>query len=242
MIKEDNYLMDRFRIPEARYVMLFSYENVYGIFRAEKFIDELDDSSGYDLKSFTIYENDSPDDVLKDILYLVRAGKLQLFFNDVICIKLNGFVISYRFCGSRDNRELDSSRFVKISDFLKKEKETYISCIHKENMVLSVLEGQLYHISSFDVNEYNIYCIEQETYGPADRSGNVMTNYSLYALRGNVIQNITPHTQPLVMMNNALYCFYKNRKKDKSSLLLFNKRELELLRDYIELRNMELVI
>lgn len=242
MIENKKSFIDKFHISEARYVMLFSFENIYGIFRPKEFIRDTNDSSYYNLESFTIYDNDSPDDVLKDIVYMVHARKLKLRFNDVICIKLNGFVISYRFCGSMNNQKLDTSRFSIILDFLKKERESYISALHKENMVLSILEGLLYSIASFDLKKYKVYCIEQESYGPANYSGNVITNYSLYALKGTTIQNMNPTTRPFVMMNNALYFFYKSRKKNKKSLLLYDKRELELLRDHMELSNLELVI
>lgn len=242
MIEDKKSFMDKFHIPEARYVILFSYQNIYGIFRPREFITDTNDSRYYDLENFTIYENDSPGDVLEDIVYMVRARKLKLHLNDVICIKLNGFVISYRFCGSMNNHKLDTSRFVKIADFLNNERESYISIVHKENMILSILEGLLYNIASFNFKKYKVYCIDQESYGPADYSGNVITNYSLYALRGNTIQNMNLHTRPFVMVNNALYFFYKSRRKDKTSLLLFNKRELELLKDHMELADMELVI
>ena len=241
MIEEKKYFRDVFGISETRYMMLFAYENVYGIFRPKRFMADLNDSNYYDLKNFTVYENDSPDDVLRDIVFLARAGKIELHFNDIIVIKLNGYVISYRFCGSI-NKYGDKSRFIKIPDFLKKEKEAYISNIHRKNMVLSILEGQLYYINSLDLDTYNFYCIDQETYGPTDCAGNVMTNYSLFMLHGLNIKNITPHVSPFVMLNNALYYFYKNREKNKSSLLLYDKNEMELLKDHIELMDMKLVI
>ena len=242
MMENKKSFIDKFHISEARYAMLFSYENIYGIFRPREFIKDTNDSKYYDLESFIVYENDSPDDVLKDIIYMVYARKIKLLFNDVICIKLNGFVISYRFCGSMNHHKLDESRFIVIPDFLKKERETFISVLHKENMVLSILEGLLYNIASFDLKKYKVYCIDQESYGPADYSGNVITNYTLYTLKGNIIQNMNPTTRPFVMVSNALYFFYKSRKKDKRAVLLFDKKELELLRDHVELANMELII
>lgn len=240
-MEEKKYFKDAFGMSEARYMLLFSYENVYGIFRPRRFMADPNDSNYYDLKSFTVYENDSPDDVLRDIVFLARAGKIKLHFNDVIVIKLNGFVISYRFCGSISKREY-KSRFAKVPGFLKREQENYVSDIHRKNMVLSVLEGQLYYINSVDLNQHKFYCIEQETYGPADCAGNVMTNYSLYTLCGSVIKNVTPHIRPFVMLNNALYYFYKNQEKNRSSLLLYDKNELELLKDHVELMGMKFVI
>lgn len=241
MAEEKEYFTDVFGISESRYKLIFTYENVYGIFRPKRFMADPSDSNYYDLESFTIYENDSPDDVLRDIVFLTRADRIKLRFNDVIAIKLNGFVISYRFCGSINKHE-DKSRFVKVTDFFKKEKESYVSYIHRENMVLSILEGELYHIHSLDLNKHTFYCIDQETYGPADCAGNVLTNYSLFTLRRTVIQDVNPYNRPFVMLDNALYYFYKNQKKNQSSLLLYDKNELESLKDHMELMDMKLVI
>ena len=67
MIEEKKYFRDVFGISETRYMMLFAYENVYGIFRPKRFMADLNDSNYYDLKNFTVYENDSPDDVLREV-------------------------------------------------------------------------------------------------------------------------------------------------------------------------------
>lgn len=230
-------VMEKFNISEDRYKIFFSYENQYGVFRPQGNIHSYLNSSEYDLICASEYSSDSPDDALKDISFLVRAGKLDLKANDVISIKINGFSSSYRFYGLRKESE-----FVLVPDFLRQERNFYIDCIHSLNMVLSVLDAKLIPIDRLNLEKSEIYCIDKETFSPSDRSGSVVSNYSLWALKNNMIFNMNPCERPFVMISNALYFFQKKRNREKNALLLLDKNEFELIRDFHDLKNIELFI
>lgn len=229
--------MDEFNISKDRYKIFFSYENQYGVFRPQRNVHSYLNSCEYDLKYASEYSSDSPEDALKDISFLVRAGKLDLKVNDVISVKMNGFSSSYRFYGT-----LKENEFVLVPDFLRKERDFYIDHIHSLNMVLSILDAKLIPIDMLDLEKNEIYCIDKETFSPSDRSGSVVSNYSLWTLKNNMIFNMNPCERPFVMISNALYFFQKKRKCEKNALLLLGKNEFELIRDFHALKNIELVI
>ena len=176
--------------------------------------------------------------MLKDISFLIRAGKIDLKVNDVVSVKMNGFTSSYRFCGLLQ-KEND---FILAPDFLVREREYYIKQIHENNMVLSVLDAKIIPMNELDFEKNRIYCIDKETYSLSSRSGSVISNYSLLMLRNDVITNVNPSGRPFVMIANALYFFMRKMEKDKETLLLLDRHEFELIRDFNDLNNVELVI
>ena len=86
--------MSIFNITEERYKLLFGYENQYGIFHPKSDIQDYLNSHMYNLVYVSKYNSDTPSDVLKDISFLIRAGKFILHINDIISIKMNGFTSS----------------------------------------------------------------------------------------------------------------------------------------------------
>ena len=44
------------------------------------------------------------------------------------------------------------------------------------------------------------------------------------------------------MMNNPLYFFYRKKENEKNAVFLFSKRELEMVKDYIDLDDVKLII
>lgn len=234
----ENTMMERFNISYERYMMFFGYMNQFGIFHPEDGVYDYSNSCQYRLVYVSEYNSDTPSDVLKDISFLIRAGKIDLKVNDVISVKMNGFTSSYRFCGLLQ-KEND---FISAPDFLAKEREYYIKQIHDQNMVLSVLDAKIIPMNKLNFEKNKIYCIDKETYSLSSRSGSVISNYSLLMLNNNVITNVNPSGRPFVMIANALYCFMRKMEKEKETLLLLDRHEFELIRDFNDLNNVELVI
>ena len=54
--------------------------------------------------------------------------------------------------------------------------------------------------------------------------------------------NINPSGKPFVMIANALCYFMRRKKSENEALLLLNKHEFELIRDFHDLSNVKLVI
>jgi len=124
--------MDKYHITSERYELLFLYENIYGIFRPREFIRDYRKSKYYDLIKTLHFDGDSLEDILKDLAFFVRAGRIELKVNDVVAIKINGFLTCYRYCGLPCNLQGEHPEFIKVDNFLVDEKERYISDIHKE--------------------------------------------------------------------------------------------------------------
>ncbi len=240
MVKENNTVMKKFDITADQYMMLFGYRNQYGIFHPDDNIRDYSDSRQYDLVYVSEHSSDAPSDVLKDISLMIRAGKLDLKVNDVISVKVNGLTFSYRYCGMM--RLQWDEDFIMVPDFLKREKEFYVGRIHEMNMVLSVLDATMIPMNELNIENDNVYCIEKETYSSSNGAGRVISNYSLLMLKNGLISNMNPNGRPFVMIANALYYFMRKKRKKKGTLLLLDKHEFELLRDFHDLNNVKLVV
>ena len=235
IFKEDKVEFD---VSNERYQILFGFENVYGIFRSFD-SKTADTSEEYNLIFFQSHNSLVPDDVLKDLIYLTRSGEVNIAVNDIVSIKINGSFASYRFSGMKNHDpEQSGKNFVEISGFLNKEKSQYIDRIHEDNAVLSVLDGKIHSIKSIDLNSQVFYCIDNEVFGQASRAASIMSDYSLYALNNLAIKVINPYTRPFVSIQHALYYYSKYQKKNASSVLLLNRKELEMVKDYHQLKQM----
>ena len=213
---------------DVRYSMLFSLENVYGIYRTKN-IDK-EESLNYELVCFNIHESITSIDVLKDVMYMIRIGALELLPNDIVCIRVNGLTTSYRYTGFGEtdaDRILES--YIEVPRFLDTEYKQVIAKLHEENKVLSVLEGKAFDIKEIGADGQDFFCIDLEVFKN-------MTEYSLYILKDMEIYKINPYSKPFTMVENALYYYEKaNSGKKNKSILLLNRYELEMVKDYHQL-------
>lgn len=226
-----------FEFSNRRYEMLFSFENLYGIFRTNEVQKEHICSKNYELVYLKAHENMTQDDVLKDLIFLNRSGEVEMQINDIVCIKINGEISCFRFSGIKNhNPECTKNNFAEIKGFLDEEKKEFISSLHRENKILSVLDGKIYEIENIDPEKHTFYCIHNEIFKKSSRSANITAIYSLYYLKDMVIAQANPFSQPFVTIQHALYFFYKNKKRNPKSMLLLSRAELEMIRDYYQLR------
>lgn len=239
-MSEDIYFFDKFNVTSARYAILFSYENVYGLFRPKETVKYHLNSSDYELISFDTHNSNFEGDVLTDLCFLVSANKLNIRINDVICIRSNGRLFSYLYIKKLKGISDYSDCFMKIKDFFKDEIYGYLDRIHNESRVLSVLDGKILSISDPNLRKSRVYCIERETFD--HKTSCLTSNYSMFGLFDKDIRNINPGGLPFVSLKNAIYYYNKNRKKGQSGLLLFNRRELEMIKDYGQLNNVAFTI
>lgn len=225
-----------FDVENERYQMLFSFDNVYGIFRSANGANEYN-SQNYELIRFLYHTSLAPDDVLKDIIYMIRAGEFFLNINDVICIKINGAFSSFRYLGMKyQDIEYASKNFIEVQKFLVDELQRYILTLHQENRVLSVLDGRTYSIDDFDGKTNILYCIDNETFRSSERA--ITSDYFLYVLKNSDIKVSNPYPRPFISIKHALYYFYKYRNKNTNAILLFNRYELEMVKDHSELKSL----
>ncbi|MCI8781784.1 MAG: hypothetical protein HFH70_14170 [Lachnospiraceae bacterium] len=149
---------EKIEIENNRYRMLFSFGNVYGIFRANNQMKFAKSSMEIELVFLNPHDCVIPNDLLLDVLYLYRSGKLDLQRNDVVSIRINGHVSNFCFNGVKV-KSIDSvsMNFHEMKGFIDQERTVLLNDIHRSNKVLSVLDGYIYSIENIDINEYCIF-------------------------------------------------------------------------------------
>lgn len=233
-----NLPCEKVNMEPSRYRMLFSVDSIYGVFRNKKETGIATASSDYRLAYVKSHDCLTPYDVLKDILFLYHSAAIKIYRNDIICIRINGYVWSYRFLGIKDsNIERFIRNFVEMKNFMAKEKECFINMIHNKNKVLSVLDDCLYDIKDIAHTYNSFYAIEHEHFVEG-RNGYIFSDCFLYMLDGNTIISKNFYGKPFYMMKNALYYFMKERQGRKPAILLLNREELEMVADYNLLERM----
>lgn len=233
-----NLPCEKVALDPSRYKMLFSMDSIYGVFRRKKEIAIPASSQDYCLAYVKLHDCLTPYDVLKDILFLYHSAGIEIYRNDIICIRINGYVWSYRFIGIKDNNiEKFIKNFVEIKSFLAEERDCLVNAIHNDSRVLGVLEGCLYNIKDIIHIYSNFYAIEHEHF-IEERNGYIFSDCFLYMFDGNTILSKNFYGKPFYMMKNALYYFMKERQKRKPAILLMNREELEMIADYSLLERM----
>ena len=226
----DMYLTDMVNISDARYSLLFSFENLYGIFRMKENAADLNHSQSYDLVAFEYYGGGYSEEILKDIYFMLRCGTLDLHINDMICIRFNGKMTAFRYVHKPQNvMEVDKC-FCPVPHFIDDECENYIREIHEKNMVLSVLDGKVFSIQDPIFENHRAYCVEKETF--QNGRSFIRNTFSTYGLFGTMIKCLDPYGRPFISRQNVLYFIEKGSKKKNKSILLLNRRELDMLKDY----------
>lgn len=223
-------------VSKERYKMLFAFDNSYGVFR--KTVEEGEDiSSNYELIYFADHNCVLPVDVLLDIIFSLRTDSFDLCPNDVVCIRVNGQLNSYRFCGIQSwNADDIFENFLPIEDFLLKEQKDIINRLHKEARVLNILDGSTLSIKDAVLNKYSFYGIEKEMYPSSNKKNRIISEYNIYSLENNAIHKVNPNGNPFFALKNALFFFYKKCNGKNSSVLLFDRKELEMIKDYWDLK------
>lgn len=231
--------LNTYELSNRRYKLIFSFENLYGIFRTNEVQKEHIRSKDYELVYLKTHENMTQDDVLKDLIFLNRSGEVDMQINDIVCIKINGEISCFRFSGIKNhNPECTKNNFAEIKNFLEEEKKEFVSKLHSENKILSVLDGQVYEIGEIDPAEHTFFCIHNEIFKKSSRSANITAIYSLYSLKNMVIAQANQFSQPFVTIQHALYFFNKYKKRNPKSMLLLNRAELEMIKDFYQLRQL----
>lgn len=224
-------------VSANRYNILFSFENAYAVFHKK---DGCDTGTSLDYEC-TYYENHDcvfPGEVLVDILFRIRSGDFKwLCQGDILCVRVNGRLLSYGFCGIQSwNPSEVFSDFTPLDFcYFSEERENIINNLHKDGMVLDVLNGTIIPITNNDkVRKYNFYGIEKETYPIKTQS--MVSEYSVYSLENNRILRVNPNGNPFYDIKNALFFFLNKCKGSHPSVLLFNRKELEMVKDYLDLK------
>lgn len=234
MLKEKEKKLE---VPYKRYKILFSFDNAYAVFHKKDDSDG-NSSSDFDCTYYANHNNVFPGEVLVDVMYRIRSGDFQwLESKDIVCVRVNGQLLSYRFEGiqSWNPKEVFSNFTPLGSRFFQEEKEDIIKKLHKNGMVLDVLTGSIISLKDDDeLSKCDFYGIEKEAY--PIKALSMISEYSVYSLEGDRIIRVNPNGNPFYDLKNALFFFLKKCKGKRSSILLFNRKELEIIKDHMDLK------
>jgi len=225
-------------MEKARYELFFSFQNLFAVFRMKKDENKLDQSQEGEIVFSERISSSDPEGVLKDILFLARLERIDLRINDVVVLRYNGQVKSYRFRGISGKNTTVKESFVLICDFIREEKQEFLTNIHGENRVLSVLDGRILHLSNINLDKTIPCAIDGKTFESSGET--IMSDYSLYVYDNNIVHIIDPEQRPFMQINVALL-FFNQMKYKKQPLLLLNRKELEMIRDFYQLRKLAFV-
>lgn len=219
----------------TRYRLFFSLENLWGVFHSKSSLLCPADSEECSLNSIFVHDCSSAEDILKDVLLRYRMERLHLIINDVVCIKINGYISCFRFVGIRNNNlESPFENFVEDKKFATKEIDSILDDLHNQNKVISVLNGQVLSLDNTDYRKSGIYCISREVY---PGQGIMRSEFMLYVIdKDGTIKIVNPNHRAFVSLRNAIY-FY-NKQRGENDVLLLDRRELELAADYFQLCRM----
>lgn len=228
------------RDEELKNRLFFSLENLYGIFETKDISSGVitNNSKDYRLNYLDTHRNSLITDVIKKISYIQRTGMLSLNTNNVVCIKINGLISCYRYMGVKTNNpERFFENFVEVKRFVNREMEEKIENLHRDNKVVGAVDGRVYHID--ELENQKLYALDYEVFRKENNLYNATSNYVLYGLDQNGrLQNTQPDSKSFTMIQNALYYFYKAKQKDPAAVLLFNRKELEIVNDYYQLNGL----
>ena len=236
-----NQIDENIGISKRRYQIMFSLHNSFGVMRKKEDC-QLNNSLGYECIYYSDHDCVYPREVLIDILFRLRSGDCNiLMFGDIVSVSVNGVLHSYQFLGVKSwNPENIEQTFVSLgTDFFKEEKKAIISKLHKKGMVLDLLDGAAISIKDEGIlRSYEFYGIEKEVYHIKSKSFKIDTisEYSIYKLKNNKIVKANPGGTSFYDLRNALFYFLKKYHKEHFSVLLFNRKELEMVKDYYDLR------
>lgn len=232
---------EKIDIEAEKYQLFFSFENVYAVMRRKSGIFENQNNNEYTFIKFENHNCLSCKDFLIDIILLIRTGELELERKDMVCVRINGFLSCFQYNGYIFN-EIDEAwrNFTECENFLCQEYLQCVENIHRQNKVLSVLDGRLFHVANIDLNTYRIFAIDTEIYDYIlkDKNNCVVSEYSLYMLDENCqIQTMNPYNKTFQTLKNALF-YLRNNRSRKNTLLLHDRQELEMIIDYYELKKL----
>ena len=239
-----NVETEKVKMEYERYRFVFGFDNLVTVFHPYDYMKITPDSRDYKVAFSFEHTCSSIEDVLMDLKVYVRTGNGRVVLNDVVGIKINGSVYCFRYLGMKNECLSLLDEYHEITNFIETEKNNLIREIHGQNKVISVLHGELIPVEKIKVEENLFYAIDGEMFKPAGDYGRgfTTTDYSLYCLENMEIIKVNPYHKPFFNISIALYYFLhsKSSKKNQkcSPVLLLNRQELEIVRDYYQLNRL----
>lgn len=227
---------------EKKYDIYFSLKNLVCVFRIkEKDSGLSNDSRDYYVDSIREHYGLSSEDTLKDLFFLVRSGSLSLKTNDVVVIKTNGNIMGYRFLGMKcTNTIMWIKNFIYVHNFIDSEKNEFINRLHCDNKVLDIINGKTLDVGNLDFKNHIYYGLNCEVFQLKTESyGTVQSEYNLYCLEDNsMISSINLGVKKTYYTLHNVFNFISNPVKNRKRVLLMNRFELEMIKNYYDLEKL----
>ncbi len=233
--------VEKINMDDERYRFIFGFDNLVTVFRPYDYMKITNNSRDYSIAYSFEHTCSSIDDVLMDLEMYVRTGNEKLTLNDVVGIKINGSIYCFRYLGMKKTRLSLLDGYCEVRDFTCAEKNSLIREIHRENKVMNVLHGELIPIEKIEIEKNVLYAIDGEMFKPAENRGKgfTTTDYSLYCLEDLEINIVNPYPKPFFNISVALYYFLHNKRdRKRKPILLLNRQELEMIKDYYQLNSL----
>ena len=226
--------IDKKSMTDLRFSFFFGFKNMYIIFRPKDPDVFTLDSLDFDMVSVYEHSCNSSSDFLLDLKAIYESGQISLRYNDVIGVKINGGIVCFRFAGGR---------FFEVSGFTDKEECCFINGLHERKQVYSVLDGRCYGLDEIDPSSTSVYAIHGEEYRMHLRSNRefITMDYYLYFYDEPDIVTVNPYNKPFFDVS-AAFSYFMDKKVikcagGKKPLLLLNRNELYILKDWRELNS-----
>lgn len=231
---------------EVRDDFLFSLNNSAVVFRTDAEHVKSEDSRDYRIVYGWRNGYPSPMDFLSYLIVLHETYQIELSQGDVIGVKSNGKIVCYRLYSlkEKDLRDIWSYFSEKtVSGFTDKEKTAKIREIHSKNHVFDIIECREIDLGSLNLKRTDIYALDGESFYPmnGDKSHLIITDYSLFKYEHEKMQvkKINPYSRPFLSFQAAftyiVILLKEKANKKRKALLLLNRDELYLVRDYYQL-------
>lgn len=235
---------EKVNMEYERYRFIFGFDNLITVFKPHDYMNATPNSKDYRVAFSIEHTCSSIEDVLMDLELFVRTGNERVIINDVVGIKINGSIYCFRYLGMINAQLSSLEGYHEVQNFIEYEKNNLIKEIHRQNKVMSVLYGELIPIEKIEMEENLLYAIDGEMFKPSGDYGKgfTTTDYSLYCLEDMEINKVNPYPKPFFNISVALYYFLHNkngkRTKKRSPILLLNRQELEMIKDYHQLNRL----
>ncbi len=223
-------------IDEDRFSLLFLHESKCFVLRQDKSGEPVEDSTKYNIILSSDVRGNELHELLSDMLCMKKVGKIDLKLNDVVTIGFNGSNFSFLFINDNIRNPFEPDMyFQELKGFFDKEIKSFLSSIHQKNCVIDITNKKLVHIENIVTMPTSLYALHTESFMMKKKKGfKTVYNYYIYMLNDKYeIDCINPFCRPFDRLQSVLDFFVLySKKRNEKALVLFDKKELEMVMDY----------
>lgn len=192
-----------------RYKLLMTAKNQVGLFTPINCKYNSDKSDDYVLTRSFNHSAKNYNTLFDILFFMMKANKFSIKKNDVLYIKVNFKIKTYRCVDDRDNPDFVSN-FVEIEDFFRKEKETFLKNLYREKRIYDYFEGHIFSIR--ELNDASVYTIKESVTQPGYYDLYRCSEFDCFKIEGPFKDSTT--------YQNVIYNYRKARENDSKAILI----------------------